>query len=204
MATLTSTDGILITYSDEFGSHQVPLGAVLLAALQDVALLAPNNGDLLTYNAAAAKWLNAPAPASGSVLIATASLSSAQLLALSTTPILLVAAPGAGKYISPIGFTLEYTYGGTAYSTPLNTNNAFINYVGQTINSTNAPIAIPGWGVFVKSTASSLLINPVGNAAATITLASALNQGMQFGAPNALTLGNGTLKVIMSYTIITA
>jgi hypothetical protein len=68
MATLTSTDGILVTYSDEFGSHQVPLGAVLLAALQDVAVNAPNNGDVLTFNAAAKQWLN-QAASGGSVVV---------------------------------------------------------------------------------------------------------------------------------------
>ncbi len=146
-----------------------------------------------------------PTGPAGSGLSVTVTLTAAQLLALNTTPILLVAAPGAGKFIFPQSFVIELIFGTVAYSTPLSTNNAFINWVGQGINSTNAPIAIPGWGVFIKSAFSALLFGSVGNAAATaITTASAINQGLQFGIPNALTLGNGTMKVTLNYSIITA
>lgn len=138
-------------------------------------------------------------------LIATIAITSAQLLALSTTPIVIVPAPGAGKIIFPQSYMLEYLYGGTAYHTPLTTNNAFFGWTNEAINSTDAPIAFAGWGVFIEKTASVLAFGPVGNAANVgIVLANAENQGIQFGVPNALTLGNGTLKVTLVYSIITA
>src|ERR1700693_3841813 len=65
MAILNSTDGSNVFFTDEFGTHSVPLGAVLLAALQDVEANAPNNGDTLVFNAAAKMWLNSPSSGGG-------------------------------------------------------------------------------------------------------------------------------------------
>jgi len=144
-------------------------------------------------------------PGPQNVFISTVALTSAQLLALATIPILIAPAPGAGKYLYPISFTLEYLFGGTAYHTPATTNNAFFNWIGQAINSADAPIAFTGWGVFIEKTASVLAFGPVGNAANTgIVLANATNQGLQFGIPSALTLGNGTLTVTLVYSILAA
>jgi hypothetical protein len=136
------------------------------------------------------------------VQVVTVNLTSAQLLALSTTPILLVPAPGAGKYIFALDYILEYTYGGTAYSSPLHTNNCMINWLGQTINSANFVMEFD-WalaGGFIESTSSMLASGPCGNS--PYSLAVATNNGLQFGAPNALTLGNGTLRVTLTYIVL--
>lgn len=144
-------------------------------------------------------------PGPQNVFIVTVTLTAAQLLALNTTPILIVPAPGAGNIIFPQSFMLEYLYGGTAYHTPLTTNNAFFGWVGQAINSIDSPIAFTGWGVFIETALSCLAFGPTGNAANVgINLANAENKGLQFGVPNALTLGNGTLKVTLVYSIIPA
>lgn len=47
-------------------------------------------------------------------------ISSAQILALHTTPITLVSAPGAGYAIAPIYFAYKYTYGSAAYANGAN------------------------------------------------------------------------------------
>lgn len=143
-----------------------------------------------------------PQAIGGGVQTVTVSLTAAQLLALSTTSIQIVAAPGAGNYILPIAYSLEYIYGGTAYHTPATTNNAFFGWSGSTINSVNSPIAFTGWGVFIENTFSCFAFGTVGNAANVgITTASSINTAIVFGVPNALTLGNGTLKVTLMYTI---
>lgn len=143
------------------------------------------------------------AAGSSSVLTASVVLTKAQLLALSTTPILIVSAPGAGLYILPYAYSLEYTYGGTAYHTPATTNNAFFGWTGEAINSVNSPIAFTGWGIFIENTFSCFAFGTMGNAANVgINVASAANQGIEFGVPNALTLGNGTLKVTLVYSIL--
>ena len=165
--------------------------------------LTTDTQSLYIGTASAGNILVGPTPPN--IHIVTVTLSSAQLLALSTTPVLIAPAPGAGLIIFPQSFMLEYVYGGIAYHTPSTTNNAFFGWVGEAINSVDAPIAFTGWGVFIEKIASVLAFGPVGNAANVgIVLANAENKGIQFGVPNALTLGNGTLKVTLVYTVIPA
>jgi hypothetical protein len=138
----------------------------------------------------------------GSFQLVTVTLSSAQLLALSTTPITLLAAPGAGLYYFPQCYILENIFGTVAYSTPLSTNNCFINWGGQAINSANAPMSFD-WGTsFIKATSSCLALGTCGNG--FMSLSVAVNNSLVFGAPNALTLGNGTLKVTLAYSILSS
>ena len=133
-------------------------------------------------------------------LLATITLSSSQLLSLSTTPVVLVPAPGAGLYLFPHSYMLEYNFGGTAYSTPAPTNNCWINWGGQAINSSNGPMSFD-WGVsFIKSSSSVLALGVCGNG--LISLAVAENNSLMFGAPNPLSNGNGTLKVSLTYSIL--
>ena len=132
----------------------------------------------------------------------TTNITSAQLLALSTTPITVAPAPGVGLYLCPISYVLEYTYGGTAYSSPAHTNNCFINWGGQTVSSANFVMSFD-WalaGGFIESTVSCLALGACGNS--PIALSVATNNSLIFGAPNALTLGNGTLKVILTYVVL--
>lgn len=68
----------------------------------------------------------------GGLQVAKVTLSSAQILALNTTPIQIIAAPGAGNMVIPVAFsfnagagTTAYTFTGTAglyYGDPANTN----------------------------------------------------------------------------------
>ena len=146
-----------------------------------------------------------PTVIGGGLQTVTVTLTSAQLLALSTTPIQIVAAPGAGKYIFPVSYALEYIFGTHAYSTPAKTNNAFFGYTGNAINSINSPMALTGWGTFIENTFSCLMFGVVGNAANVgITLSQIVNQGIEFGVPNALTLGNGTMKVTLTYMVLSS
>lgn len=52
---------------------------------------------------------------SGGVVIAKTNISSAQIKNLSAAPVTLVAAPGLGKVIMPLHYTLEFNFGGTPY-----------------------------------------------------------------------------------------
>lgn len=54
--------------------------------------------------------------ASNSPRKATVTLSSADILALHTTPVQLVAAPGAGKVLAPMHAILSYTFGTVSYN----------------------------------------------------------------------------------------
>lgn len=72
----------------------------------------------------------------GPILVATASLTKAQILALGTTPVTLIAAPGANKAIILLGGILEGVFGTTAYvsegSPPLNLTYGGIAFAGNT------------------------------------------------------------------------
>jgi hypothetical protein len=58
------------------------------------------------------------------------------------------------------------------------------------------------WGLWIKSAVSQLAIGACGNS--PIALSSAVNKPLYFGAPNALTLGNGSLRVTVTYSILSA
>jgi len=123
-------------------------------------------------------------------------LTSAEVLALFTTPIEVVAAPGAGKYIELVSAVLAYDYGTTAYTIGSATNLAFkyTNGAGTTVSGT---AAVTG---FLDQTADEARVvpavtasfEPTANAALMLTLAGAN-----------VTLGNGTVKVKVLYRIHT-
>jgi hypothetical protein len=126
---------------------------------------------------------------------ASLSLTSAEILTLNTTPITIVAAPGAGKYIEVISATGEYTFITAAYTA---------NTVLQLINTgaTN-PIAINQ----AILTGTVNLIYQFNVAASTtqvtatqILTNTALQVKVQTGNPS---LGSGTVKIKVLYRIVT-
>jgi hypothetical protein len=138
------------------------------------------------------------------------SLTSAQLLALQTTAVQLVAAPTTtllGNIIPPAGYAYypkrlmaEYMYNTTAY-TIANANNAFqIEYTGQT----TALVSMLVTGL-VDQTASTLAVNEPVTPGTKIALTAAANLGLEIkltGTTPALTLGNGMVHIRLEYNII--
>lgn len=130
-----------------------------------------------------------------SIITVKVSLSSAEILALNTTPKTLIAAPGAGKIIQPIIYLWVYTYGTVTYAT---NTNADVYYTGSLVltgttilNRTASTIQRQGTA---SVTAASFLV-----ASQDITN-KALMLNVQTGDPTA---GDGTLAVHVSYLIIT-
>lgn len=122
------------------------------------------------------------------------SLTSAQLLSLNTTPVQLVAAPGAGKYIVPIHMSFDYTYVSTTYTTatvqtyetsdksgPITNNSSFLGFTTNTIRQLYTTGAAGG-GIITYVANQPLMIY--------ITVADP-------------TTGNGTAKVNIYYKIVT-
>jgi hypothetical protein len=154
--------------------------------------------DGTSQNTAAVPTPPTPSP----VLVATINLTSAQLLALSTTPVLLLPAPGAGLYYFVQSYILEYTFGGVAYSSGAHTQDCFINWGGQAINSANFIMQM-NWaaaGGFIENTSSVFASGPCGNVPYSVAVAN--NNSLYFGVPNALSLGNGSLKVTVTYSVL--
>jgi hypothetical protein len=145
----------------------------------------------------------------------TMSFTSAQLLALNTTPITLVAATGAGTMIIVESVIYEYTRvttdyntnsdGGIFYGTPAGlSNNAGSDDRGVTTAAINGGssmiIAAP---TCYAAGSSSFSFLPV-----KITRAAAENQPIMFGAPSSSIYspyvgGDGTMTITIAYRILT-
>jgi len=131
---------------------------------------------------------------SGTVLTTKVTLSSAEILALNSTPKTLIAAPGSGKLIRVLSIVEKLNYGSATYATNILqqfrytgtttviANNSLLGSTENTIAEQLASTAV------TYSTATS---DPV-NKAVELTV--------QTGNP---TTGDGTLDVYVTYTVIT-
>lgn len=138
-------------------------------------------------------------------------LSSAQLLALQTTAVLLVAPPittGLGNLVPPAGYAFiptslraEYKFVTTAYTIGNADNFLRIEYVGKT--TTLLSILATG---LLDQTASTVTLTPATPTAnLQVAVTNCANLGLEVklaGTSPALTLGDGTLHLALGYTII--
>ena len=136
-------------------------------------------------------------------------LTSAQLLALNTTAVQLVAPPittGLGNLVPPGGYlyvpttlTLQYKYGGTAYTIAGTTPVIQIEYTGQAVSL----ISLTPTGL-VDQVAGRFATSVAPTNANQVTTAGA-NLGLEVklgGTTPSLTLGNGTVNLYMLYNVI--
>jgi hypothetical protein len=128
-------------------------------------------------------------------------LTSAQLLALSTTPVTLVPAPPAGFYIFPTYYTMQYHFGGSAYAGTGSCD--FIYGPPPVVNPTNL-LATYNWTAatsgIVKAAASCTFIGIFGEGLTPYTTVG--GAAVVFTAPTAITGGNGTLTITINYSIL--
>jgi hypothetical protein len=127
------------------------------------------------------------------LLLVTTPISVAQILSMSTNPIILVPAQGPNTVIAPVWWTLEYTPGSLRYTLASETMNMgyngnsdgpdlpFVDFVQLDTKSINAPL--PGYPVFPLSAAND---QPL-----TLTM----NGGQVTG-------GNGTMVVNVWYFVV--
>lgn len=135
-----------------------------------------------------------PSAGGGGVQTAQVSLSSAQLLALNATPVLIVAAPGAGKVLSLLSVMYDYVFVTTPYTEA--------DPVRLCYNS-DPSLQIDAGATFDGGTSvSSILINPSQSQTGGPT-ASLDNSAIWLAVPSAMTAGDGTLKVTANYLVLT-
>ena len=139
-----------------------------------------------------AEWNDSHVIAGDYLRKATVTLSSAQLLALHTTPITLVAAPGAGKWLAVHRILWFYSYGTVQYASST-TSEPYLGY-GTLPLATGADIVsdaddiVKGGDLDLPGSVASDLVNK--------TLAVQTD-----GAGQEFTLGDGTLTVSVWYSI---
>ena len=130
------------------------------------------------------------------IFSATASLSSAQIKALFTTPIQIVANPGSGKYIEVISATSEMTFATAAYTT--NTTLQIISS-GSNVAQVEDPVAL----LSTVSRNSKFVEATIGTGATTETQILSnvsLVVKAKTGNPG---VGAGTAKIKLLYRIVT-
>lgn len=124
-------------------------------------------------------------------------LSSADILALNATPVELVAAPGAGRIID----VEEVVYSLTAGTQYAGGNDLLVRYAGDTQNLVNPKSAATG----INSAADKVFkVVPLSDAVTEFQdLTAGDNTAVQLSTASAYTTGTGTLKVFITYKILT-
>jgi hypothetical protein len=130
------------------------------------------------------------------IFSASLSLTSAQILALNTTPQTIVSAPGASKYIEVISATGEYTFVTAAYAT--NTTLQLI-YTGATRSVASNGSILTGTVNLIYQFNVAPALTPATTATQILTN-TALQVKVETGNP---TGGSGTVKVKILYRIVT-
>lgn len=127
-------------------------------------------------------------------LQATVTLTAAQILALHSTPISIIAAPGAGKAILPTKVEAFYDYNSAAYANIASGDDLFLKY---TDGSGGTTVTIETTGFIDQTTdqhrftLNSGTITPTANAALVASLG------------GAVTDGNGTVTLRVEYDVVT-
>lgn len=127
-------------------------------------------------------------------------LTSAQLLALKATPVSIIPAPGAGKFINVLGANVYYSFLTAAYT--LNAGTLKL-YHGPVANAKPLTAALET-GLIDQAANRSNLDIPI-LATGNLTDAQALNVDVEVGNAGAaeFTLGAGTVEFVVWYQIVT-
>lgn len=127
----------------------------------------------------------------------TVPITSAQLLALNTTPVQLLPPPGAGFVISIMGAVAAYKFGTVPYTVPSNTNLE----LRYTPAGLNVPIPCPG--LLDQSVNTDIYRSPYYVPGWTQPLSAVDNNAVTMGLTSGktLTLGDGTLEITIIYII---
>jgi len=163
-------------------------------------ILDQNNNVLASIDPSGNMTIQGSQTSSAGPGVAKFTLTSAQLKALKATPVTLIAAPGAGKAILVTGLAFHYSFGTVAYTLNAGTIRLFqgavadnhplcasvaSGLVDQTADTSNVGQAVTGTGNIAKAKAENVAITVANDGAAEMTL------------------GDGTLDIIIKYNIVT-
>lgn len=129
----------------------------------------------------------------GGLLLATPSMTSAQILNSNTTPVTLIAAPGAGKYIQLISVVCHSKFLTAAYATNL---AGRLRYVGST------PVIVSFTAGLILGQAISVFIEGVMQITTTGASTFTNSAVEYFTATGNPTAGGGSFQWYITYLIL--
>jgi len=128
-------------------------------------------------------------------------LTTAQLLAIQTTAINIVPAPGAGFLLVPLQLVAQYKFGATAY-TLANADNAFrLQFTGKTVSLASF-LAVGLVDQVVNEVGWVIPVTPITAIAQTNAANLGLELKLAIGTTPALTLGDGSLTITLEYAVV--
>lgn len=136
------------------------------------------------------------------VQTATVKLLSAEILALAAAPKELVPAPGNDRVVQFLGAQLILDYGTVAYTITAAGDDLAVRYTDGAGAIVSETIETTGF----LDQAADTLTNAIPKADAIVAATGSVNQALvldNIGA-NEFTLGNGTLRVVVSYNVLSA
>jgi hypothetical protein len=161
------------------------------------------SGNVLTSDGT--NWTSAAAPA-GNLLVATKTLTSAQIKAIHATPIEIIAAPGAGKGIFVINYSAKLVYGGTnpftaaaSQTIGLYFNNNTTSHVTGTNLIANAMITNTA-NAFTRASSVTGFGNQAAGTLDNVNLAAYNSVATEISGNAA---GNNTINITVYYTVVT-
>lgn len=183
-----------VTYHDnstvDFIIGDYHSGAVPLTGLTVGGSSIASASDLDT--AIALVWINTSTATAQILVTKKTSITSAQIKALNTTPITVVAAQGAGYAIQPLSVLFHYIYSTAAYATNTNLQLWYNGYTNNLITSNTVLLGVASTYSLSSPVSGTLTAADLDNKALVLTVLT--------GDP---ATGAGTLDVYVTYALVT-
>ena len=140
--------------------------------------------------------------------IASVRISNSQLLNMSTVPVIIIPSPGPGKYISSQAISVQLDVGTIPFQiSNSGAGNTYLYWAGFSPTTLNAILYFADTsaneGMDYTNASSQIFIYP-SLMLNSLSLSDVLNQPLVMSMDDALSAGNGTMQVVVSYTIVTA
>lgn len=160
---------------------------------------------LIGYDSNTGEFTQGSVATSSPVLSATITLSAAQVAALNTVPIQIVAAPGAGKAIMVTMGFFSYEFVTTPYGEGDFANAIKFGYPSQMSDGTTSMGGALVSGFMDQSVSYGAIAEAVQATQQPVSRANIENQPIQIGTreTNPITGGDGLVKVTILYTVVT-